>query len=281
MNSFVAEGQGIATAWIRAVRKLGELPDHRAFHTVVRIGDPLRDGPDTHAGLDRVLERLGLQPVETVANTIFPADLAARSRDYAHLVSRYRAMYGTVRKLSPKNKWGTYFGRLVAYPSAGHEDGFDQLAAVISWLRMESAYQGGKTARYETMLAHPLDAGSTGSGPPDAAACSVPVQRPGTDTGAMATPCLSHCSFQLDRGRGSVHALATYRSHYMIERAYGNYLGLGRLLGYVSTQSGLQPGTLTVVAGYAQIEPGTITLIRPLLGEAVPLFPLSDTALRT
>jgi len=271
MNSFVVEGQGLATAWIRAVQKLDELPDHRAFHTVVRIGDPLHDDPDTHAGLDRVLDRLGLQPVETVANTIFPADLAARSRDHAHLVSRYLAMYETVRKLSPKNRWGTYFGRLIAYPSTRHKDGFDQLAAVISWLRKESAYKGGKTARYETMLAHPLDAETTDSGLSSAATCSVPVQRPGTDTGAMATPCLSHCSFQFDR-TGIVHALATYRSHYMTERAYGNYLGLGRLLGYVSTQSGLRPGTLTVVAGYAQIEPGTITLIRPLLNEAVPLF---------
>jgi hypothetical protein len=280
MNTFLVEGGGIAAAWIRAVQKLDQMPDRRAFHTVVRIADPLRDDSDTHAGLDRVLERLGRQPVETVANTIFPADLAARSRDHAHLANRYRAMYDTVRKLSPKNKWGTYFGRLIAYPSPGHEQGFDQLAAVISWLRLESTYKGGKTARYETMLAHPLDAVGDGSGAPDAVTCSVPVQRPGTDTGAMATPCLSHLSFQLDR-LGTVHALATYRSHYMTERAYGNYLGLGRLLGYVSAEGGLRPGTLTVVAGYAQIEPGTITLIRPLLDEGAPLFALSDTSART
>jgi hypothetical protein len=280
MNTFLAEGQSVAAAWIRAVQKLDQLPDRRAFHTVVRIADPLSDDPDTHAGLDRVLERLGLQPVETVANTIFPADLAARSRGYAHLASRYLAMYDTVRKLSPKNKWGTYFGRLIAYPSPGHEQGFDQLAAVISWLRLESTYKGGKTARYETMIAHPLDAASDGPGPSAAGTCSVPVQQPGTDTGAMATPCLSHLSFQLDRA-GTVHALATYRSHYMTERAYGNYLGLGRLLGYVSAEGGLRPGTLTVVAGYAQIEPGTITLIRPLLTEGVPLFAFTDTSVRT
>jgi hypothetical protein len=280
MNTFMVEGQGIAAAWIRAVQNLDGLPDRRAYHTVVRIGDPLRDDPDTHAGLDRVLERLDRQSVETVANTIFPAELASRSRDHNHLVSRYRAMYDTVRKLSPMNKWGTYFGRLIAYPSPRHEQGFDQLAAVISWLRMESAYKGGKTARYETMLAHPCDPEPEEPGPPPAATRSVPVQQPGKDTGAMATPCLSHCSFQLDRA-GTVHALATYRSHYMTERAYGNYLGLGRLLGYVSAQSGLLPGILTVVAGYAQIEPGTITLIRPLLTDAAPLFPLSDVGLRT
>ena len=280
MNTFLTEGQGVAGAWIHAVQKLDQLPDRRALHTVVRIVDPLRDDPDTHAGLDRVLERLGLQPVETVANTIFPADLAARSRDHTHLANRYRAMYDTVQKLSPKNKWGTYFGRLIAYPSPGHQQGFDQLAAVISWLRLESTYKGGKAARYEAMLTHPLDAVADAPDPPAAATCSVPVQQPGTDTGAMATPCLSHLSFQLDRV-GAVHALATYRSHYMTERTYGNYLGLGRLLGYVSAESGLRPGTLTVVAGYAQIERGTITLIRPLLTEGVPLFALSDPPVRT
>ncbi len=280
MNTFLVEGRGIAAAWISAVKKLDQMPDRRAFHTVVRIGDPLRDDPHTHAGLDRALEWLGLQPVETVANTIFPADLAARSRDHTHLSNRYRAMYDTVRKLSPKNKWGTYFGRLIAYPSSGYEDGFDQLAAVISWLRMESSYIGGKTARYETMLAHPLDTVGDEPGLPTAATCSVSVQQPGTDTGAMATPCLSHLSFQLDRA-GVVHALASYRSHYMTERAYGNYLGLGRLLGYVSAEGGLRPGILTVVAGYAQIEPGTITRIRPLLTEDVPLFTLGETSVRT
>lgn len=271
MNSFTVEAPGIAAAWIRAALKLDQLPDRRAYHTVVRINDPLHDDPHTHASLDRVLDRLGLQPIETVASTIFPADLAARSQDHAHLVNRYRAMYETVRKMSPNNRWGTYFGRLVAYPSARHEDGFDQVGAVISWLVKETAYQRGKAARYETMITDPLGAEQADADVPDTATCSIPVQCPGTDTGAMGTPCLSHCSFQLDR-TGVVHALATYRSHYMTERAYGNYLGLGRLLGYVSAQSGLQAGTLTVVAGYAQIEPGTITLVRPLLTEARPLF---------
>lgn len=158
MNTFTVEAPNIGTAWIRAVQKLDHFPERRAYHTVVRISDPLRDDPDTHIGLDRVLNRLDLQPVETVANTIFPADLAARSRDHAHLVDRYLSMYEIIRKLSPnKNGWGTYFGRLVAYPSTDNEHGFDQLGAVISWLQKESAYKGGKTARYETTLAHALD----------------------------------------------------------------------------------------------------------------------------
>jgi hypothetical protein len=39
-----------------------------------------------------------------------------------------------------------------------------------------------------------------------------------------------------------------------VKRAYGNYLGLGRLLAYVAGQAGLAIGQLTVVAGQAQIE---------------------------
>jgi hypothetical protein len=50
----------------------------------------------------------------------------------------------------------------------------------------------------------------------------------------------------------------------MFERAYGNYLGLGRLLAYIAHQAELGCGTLTVVAGHARLD-GPITQLRPLL----------------
>jgi hypothetical protein len=46
----------------------------------------------------------------------------------------------------------------------------------------------------------------------------------------------------------------------MVKRAYGNYVGLGRLLAYVAEEAGLWTGQLTVVAGLAQIEPPTLGL---------------------
>ncbi|MGC0352741.1 thymidylate synthase [Streptomyces sp. SAI-124] len=61
-----------------------------------------------------------------------------------------------------------------------------------------------------------------------------------------------------------MHAAALYRSQYMFERAYGNYLGLGRLLAYIAAQAGLAVGTLTVMAGHAHLD-GPLTAIRPLL----------------
>ena len=84
-------------------------------------------------------------------------------------------------------------------------------------------------------------------------AVALPVRAPGQDNSLLGFPCLSHCSFQLDRS-GTLHAMAHYRSQLMVERAYGNYLGLGRLLSYIAAQAGLDTGELTVTAGYARLD---------------------------
>ena len=55
----------------------------------------------------------------------------------------------------------------------------------------------------------------------------------------MGFPCLSFCSFQLDGD--TLHMIAQYRYQYLIERGYGNYLGLGQLLGYVSKSCRPEP----------------------------------------
>jgi hypothetical protein len=139
-----------------------------------------------------------------------------------------------------KNRRGTYFQRLIAYPT---KDGpFDQIDATIKRIGIERATPGPRRARYEQIFVEGGDLGTT----------ATPVYVPGRDNSAMAFPCLSHCSFQLDGER--VHLLATYRSQYLVERGYGNYLGLGRLLAYVALRSGLQVGRLTVVAGLTHLE---------------------------
>jgi hypothetical protein len=239
----------VSDAWRQAMRALFARPGRRAIHTVVRIADPVAEQDETWDRLDQWLAGHELYSIETVANTIFPAHLATTSRDHAHLVDRYRRMYPTLRKRLPANRAGTYFGRLVAYPSRTGE--FDQLGAVIQRIRRERSSGQAKQARYEAALQHPDDLTE------DAAATAIYM--PGSDNSSMGFPCLSHCSFQLDRD-DHVHLLGHYRSQYMVQRAYGNYVGLGQLLAYVAEQSGLRTGQLTVVAGLAQIEPPTLGL---------------------
>lgn len=149
-------------------------------------------------------------------------------------------MYPLLKKRYDKNVRGTYFGRLIQYPTT--KGPFDQIGAVIARIAIERKAPRPKQARYEATL-----------GTPDDLAVNVPVYVPGKDNNAMAFPCLSHCSFQIDT-EGRVHLLATYRSQYMVERGYGNYLGLGRLLAYVGGKAGLQVGQLTVMTGLTHLE---------------------------
>jgi hypothetical protein len=163
-------------------------------------------------------------------------------------------MLPTLRHLSPKNSHGTYFARLVAFP--GPDGPVNQLNAIITRLCSETAKKGSGTgpmsASYEAGFAVP---GTDGSRDELDAPVTVtmPVRAPGRDRRVRGFPCLSHCSFQLDR-EGTLHAMAHYRSHLMVERAYGNYIGLGRLLDYIAGQAGLRRGELTVTAGYAQLD---------------------------
>ncbi len=187
---------------------------------------------------------------------------------------RYRAIYPELRRRWHTNTTGTYFGRLVAYPAAAHPDGFDQLGEIIHRLTVEHSRANAKTALYEASLE---EVGTSERGPDGqdvedpAASAGAVIFAPGRDRLPVGGfPCLSHCSFQLDRN-ARVHALAHYRSQYLVERAYGNYLGLGRLLAYVCAQTGLGLGTLTVVAGYAQVDAGR-TKIRPILARQGALF---------
>src|SRR5206468_1161726 len=102
------------------------------------------------------------------------------------------------------NRRGTYFGRLIDYPGANGS--IDQIAAVIRRLQQQMDTSGPKTACYEADLVDPAtDLPADSSTEP--ATASVPVIAPGIDNSTMSFPCLSHCSFQLDRA-GQLHLVA-------------------------------------------------------------------------
>ncbi|WP_327222606.1 hypothetical protein OG229_38535 [Streptomyces platensis] len=260
MISFDVTGRDVTRAWIAACNALDrkDNPSRTALHTVVRITDPTTDDVAFRAELDRMRIGKGHEPIETVASTLFPADLARRITDHDELVTRYRAMYPRLRRY-PGNAHGTYFGRLVAYPGVKKAE-IDQVGNIINRLRKQASSTGPMTAAYEVDVAHTAD------GEPPA---ELLVHAADRDNLYRGFPCLSHCSFQLDRD-GRVHVAALYRSHYMFERAYGNYLGLGRLLSYIADRADLAVGTLTVMAGHSHLD-GPINALRPLLSDTPPL----------
>ncbi len=206
MRSINVSAPDVSAAWVGACEAMMDGPAV-AYHTVVRIENPLAEDNAVRCGLERILAARQLQPVSTVANTIFPSAIAAISQDHLELSRRYMAMLPTLKRLSSKNDRGTYFGRL-AFPALGGP--VNQLDVIITRLRKEVAKKGSGTgaltAAYEAVF---LDPGSEGTETyldlPAVAAAQVLA--PGSDRRFPGFPCLSHCSFQLDR-HGALHALA-------------------------------------------------------------------------
>lgn len=263
----------LSQAWQETVDAVAAAPGQKMFHTMTTISMPLDESPTVRRACDALLAARECQSAETVANTIFPAALAAASKGPEDLVKRYQAMYDDVRRLSPNNRLGTYFGRLVAYPGQAGE--IDQLNPLISKLRAESSLKAPKAARYEIDTATAVEvSGADGlshvvdqDGDALDETAGVVVHAAGRDRSPMGFPCLSGCSFQLDHGR--VHLLAHYRYEYLIARGYGNYLGLARLLDYVATNAGLRVGQLTIVTGRAYVD-APASVVRNFLH--TPLF---------
>jgi hypothetical protein len=82
----------------------------------------------------------------------------------------------------------------------------------------------------------------------------------------MGGPCLAHVS--LTSVDGYLHLTALYRRHYYLARAYGNFLGLARLLNFLAQESGRQVGQMLVVGTHAQIEPGPSVVVLNALADA-------------
>lgn len=240
-TNLTIEGTSLSDAWARTVVEVATQEKHRACHVITRIADPTNEDPRIREMADGILAEHELDPVNTVANTLFPQALARSTPDPDALGKRYLNLLPTLKQLDSDNGRGTYFERLVNYEAPdGH---LNQLAEVVRRLKQESAVAaksatGAKHARYEVGL--------------EQLTASLPVLEADHDTNPIGFPCLTLLSFQLDDGR--VHAIAHYRSHYLFQRAYGNYLAVCRLLCYICERSHLTPGEVTIVAGYAQVD---------------------------
>ena len=217
------EDKSISEAWAAGLAAVLDDDDQHVNHLLIRASEPLPEVPDIRAACDALLADLDLQSVDTVRNTIFPYETALDVPEPAEPAAPYLEMYAALKRLGSER--GTYFGRIVAYPRADGTTG-NQLVATVNKLK---AARAGKrwTSTYE-----------------------INIYNEQKDTKLTRSfPCMSHLAFHLDGER--LDCLATYRSHDLIDKAYGNYLGLAQLQEYVAAQSGFVPGQLAILAGRA------------------------------
>jgi hypothetical protein len=262
--------ESLSEAWVLGLEVAAAEKGGRLVHMVMTVSQPGLEVPLVRTLLDESLAKAARQSIGTVAGTIFPSVLYTDpgfdwfpeiDRDKEALLDdAATSMYQRYGEMLPLlltasgNSRGTYFGRMVSWPGK-QAGGVNQIAARITALRREH--------RIQRATNNTLDI--------DVAADSVEPLRgvqmyAATDKRIRGFPCLTHIDLTLYNGR--LHCTAVYRHQYLVEKAYGNMLGLSRLLEFLCQQSGYGLGELVVHATLADSERGKFPAVTALASEA-------------
>lgn len=166
-----------------------------------------------------------------VAYTIFPHNLYRTRCSADRLFLAYNRTRGLYERLRtrPRSSWGTYFRRMTHYETTGGTQ--NQLENIVQKINARSRIHK--------------------------ASYTIVIQKPGSETvRPRSGPCLNYLAAQLepDSPRPLLGLLAVYRNHDFLERAYGNYWGLCKLIGFLARETNSSPGPLTCVSSRAYID---------------------------
>ncbi len=247
----------LTLGWLSSMEYLLQQRNARAINLCVVIEHAGAEDAGVRAVLDRFLSERrgkGVVPISTVANTIFPQSLylpKLGDKAQSHLYEMYRAG-NSVRLRCPSNEHGTYFNRMIAW--SGQKGECNQLERAIARLRSQFAKPNPKSSMYEVGVSAVEDAFGDEPTEVEDGTAQLRIYSPGVDNQLMGFPCLSHVSLKLFERR--VHLTALYRNQHFIRKAYGNYLGLSRLLLFICREVGCAPGELVCISTHADAELG-------------------------
>lgn len=237
-----------ARAWVAAASAIIETRDE-GYNVVIDVEDPVTHDERDNAVIslvDRFLREHDKHPIVTVANTIFPQSLYV-----AHGPPVFFDEYlKEFDRLSTTKRWGRYFERMTRHKTADGET-YNPLNDLIEKMKRQQERGVNYTSAFELAVYDPLrDRRSLYGG-----------------------QCLSFLSFKRHPERGLM-LTAMYRNHTYISRCLGNLIGLGRLQGFVASEVGITPGSLTVISTHAEIDASGwgIRKARALVNRAADLF---------
>jgi hypothetical protein len=217
-------------------------PDHRGKKIsplVVSIsgftdGFPDED-TDIRQSLDECLVDQGDQQVHTVANTIFPHFLWQRSKYerkefFERYLNNFLPRAKAIKSCKPKNSRGLYFERLIAFePKESNQPKINQLEYIIDQYR---AHPGVRKSMFQASIFDP--------------------RKDHIPNPYIPFPCLQHVSF-VPQGE-TLTLNAFYATQQLLNKAYGNYLGLCRLGIFMAHEMGLTFSRMNCFVGVAKLE---------------------------
>lgn len=270
----------IDVAWTSALGAAAAQSDGRLLHLVVAVNPPGAPNQQLARLIDSVVVPQGGHDVAQVASTVFPsncyadphvryepampvAKLEALDNAAHDLYDRYSQMLPLLQTFKG-NSHGTYFGRLVSWPGKD-AGGYNQLETRVRQLR--SARNRGwnsYNAADMTVDVEDVDRTELITGLREYAADDLRIQ---------GFPCLVHLDISVLGDR--LNLMAVYRHWYLIQKAYGNLIGLSRLQHFLAQQTGYAVGELMVHAAVANAELKRFsrTQITELLAQAGDLVP--------
>lgn len=230
-------------AWLQACDFLlsRSSDDWRAYNVVLEIARPIELPSSDRlvvSVVDSFLTTRGGLPVNSVVNTIFPAQLYQRY-GATRLAERYMTEIYPGVKRHPDWQWGTYAQRLFQRLDKSGND-VKPLETLVSKVRTQLSLTGSQRAVYELGTVDVL--------------LDIPIYDPVLDRNRpIGGPCLTHLSVKLTADR-RLMLTGFYRSHFYVQRALGNLLGLAHLQHFIAKEAGLEMGPLVCHSSMAQLE---------------------------
>ena len=219
-----------ANAWLEAARFVNRQTNHEAYNVMFDVMDPIICVDRANPIVSRVEHFLGKsnKSIFSVANTIFPRDLYRRHGAGRFVTKFHSEILPKVRK---SKRWsGYYFERMTLHPTTDKQP-INQIANIIDRIRDPNNISLNK---FEVSIFDP---------------------ERDVDNSPYGGQCLSLLSFKILSGtRKKLTLTAIYRNHYYVEKLLGNLIGLGWLMDFVATQSGVAVGSLTVLSTHAKID---------------------------
>jgi len=203
----------------------------KAFNLVLAIQKPDVEVAEVTLVIDELAGTLGLKSTMENANAIWPSFFARPNRHSTEVFSDIERFAVPAIKTACRNRHDSYVERLIAWRSMESGAVVPQLQNILTRLKSEIANPAPKSSSYE-----------------------LSIYSPGLDPGYMSFPCLSHLSLKYDHHRHLVHLTALYRNHAYLSHAYGNFLGLGRLMQFVCREIDTSLGELVSVSTHADAE---------------------------
>ena len=229
--SVMIDERNLSVAWGKVFKQVFSVRDGTPI--VVTLNDlngrPPPEDTDIRGALDSLLRDQGNKPdCHTTANTIFPSSMWDRRARRDELYRRYLNVLPRLRQ-DGRNRNGLYFERLIAFGRDGpDEDGTNQLEHILqTWKRGNRRKTALQAALFDPKKDH-------------------------THQRQRGFPCLQHVILTPQPDNG-LALTGVYATQYIVERAYGNYMGLWRLGDFMAHEMDLTLRQVTCIAVPAKL----------------------------